>query len=121
MPAQFTLPPDTRAVGTGNPPADMNNVVDAVTAMGAGFNVLNTAFAGGADPTGVSACDAAVLAALAAVPAAGGTVVFPAGTFLLNGSTLLALTTANTVICGAGMSATTIKIGASFTAAAAFS
>jgi hypothetical protein len=31
----FPLPPDTRAVGTGNPPGDMNQVVDALTGMNA--------------------------------------------------------------------------------------
>jgi len=26
--ANFTLPPDTRSIGQGNPPSDMNAVVD---------------------------------------------------------------------------------------------
>jgi hypothetical protein len=77
MPAQFTLPPDTRAVGTGNPPADMNALIDAVYAMGGYWNVLNTAFAGGADPTGVADSTAAFQAALNAAPY-GGVVMVPA-------------------------------------------
>ena len=64
MPVQYTLPPDTRAVGTGNPPNDMNSVTDALTAIGAGSNVLNAAFAGGADPTGVADSTAAIQAAV---------------------------------------------------------
>jgi hypothetical protein len=81
MPAQFTLPPDTRAVGTGNPPQDMNGVVDTVTAMGAVYSVLNTAYAGGADPTGVADSTAAINAAVAAAAAAGRELRIPAGTY----------------------------------------
>jgi hypothetical protein len=64
MPVQFTPPPDTRAVGTGDPANDMDNAVRALNASGAQFNVLNTAYAGGADPTGVSFSDAAWLACM---------------------------------------------------------
>jgi len=77
----FTLPPDTRAVGTGNPPADMNGVVDAITAMGGGFNVTNAAYAGGADPTGVADSTAAISATVTAAAAAGRPVLIPAGTY----------------------------------------
>ena len=111
MGTQFTLPPDTRAVGTGNPPADMNAVVDAVTAMGAGYNVLNAAFSGGADPTGVADSTAAINAASAA-----GVAILPPGTFLLNSSTPL-----TGPVRGAGIGLTFLKIGASFTGAAAIS
>jgi hypothetical protein len=69
MPADYTLPPDTRAVGTGNPAGDMDAIVDALTAMGAVGNILNAAYAGGADPTGVADSTAAIQAAInAAVP-----------------------------------------------------
>ena len=85
MPSQFTLPPDTRSVGSGNPPVDMNGVVDALTAMGATANVLNAAFAGGADPTGSADSAAAFNAALAALPTVNGipagTIVWPPGTY----------------------------------------
>ena len=117
----FTLPPNNRAPLSVGYITDQNNTANVLTGIGAASSVLNVAYAGGADPTGAVACDAAVLAALAAVPSTGGTVVFPAGTFLLNGSTMLALTTAGTVVTGAGMSATTLKIGSSFSAAALFS
>lgn len=126
MPAQFTLPPDNRAVGTGNPPADMNGVVDALTAMGATFNICNAAFAGGADPTGAADSTAAFNAALAALPtktiyanpvnSTGATAVVPVGTILLGAGTFkfgsLGTDTNNIGPCvnliGAGRNATTI-------------
>jgi hypothetical protein len=84
----FTLPPDTRSVGSGNPPQDMNAVVDALTALGAGRSVLNTAFAGGADPTGTTDSTAAFQAAVASMPTTvvnNGTTsaTYPVGTLLL--------------------------------------
>jgi hypothetical protein len=101
MPAQFTLPPDTRAVGTGNPPADMNAVVDALTAQGTASNILNAAYAGGADPTGTADSTAAFNDAVAALPTITlhdsgtsgtalavpqGTIIIPAGTFKFGSS-----------------------------------
>ena len=110
MPAQFTLPPDTRAVGTGNPPADMNGVVDTVTAMGAVYNVLNAAYAGGADPTGAADSQPAFAAAIAALPAAGGTITVPPGTYKLNSTvTATVAPTASVRIIGAGLGATILS------------
>jgi hypothetical protein len=83
VPPQFTLPPDTRAAGTGNPPVDMNGVVDTLTAMGAVYNVLDASYSGGADPAGVADSTTAISAALAALPASGGAVIFPPGTYLM--------------------------------------
>jgi hypothetical protein len=92
MPAQFTLPPDTRATGTGSPAADMDAVIDALTASGAGLNVLNAAFAGGADPAGVSDSCAAFQACMNAATAAGttlpGEMIIPPGAYKLNAATL---------------------------------
>jgi hypothetical protein len=108
MPAQFTLPPDTRSVGSGNPPADMNNVVDALTATGAVFNVLNAAYSGGADPTGVSDSAPAINAALAALPSStGGTVVIPAGVYKISSPIVPVIN--NSRLLGAGPEATTIR------------
>ena len=89
MPVNFTLPPDNRAVGTGNPPGDMNSVVDALTAApGVVYNVLNAAYSGGADPTGAADSATAINAALtAAGSGGGGTVYMPPGTYKI-GSTL---------------------------------
>jgi hypothetical protein len=77
MPAQYALPPDTRSVGSGDPPADMNAVVDALTAAGAARNILSAAFAGGADPTGTADSHAALQAAATA----GGLIIIPPGTY----------------------------------------
>lgn len=81
MPAQFTLPPDTRVVFGGNPPADINALTDAVTAMGAALNPLSAAFAGGADPTGAADSTAALNAWLAALGGGAGRGSWPAGTY----------------------------------------
>ena len=101
MPPQYVLPPDTRAVGTGNPPGDMNNVVDAITAQGAVANVLNASYAGGADPTGAADSTAAIQAAITAAAyvsssdpsgilgAARTTIFFPGGTYLISSGPLV--------------------------------
>ena len=104
--AQFTLPPDTRAVGTGNPPADMNGVTDAHNAMGAAYNVLNTAYAGGADPTGTNDSTTAINDAITAVESAGGTVFIPPGLYKISGALNLA---SGVVLQGYGQNATVIQ------------
>jgi len=78
--AQFTLPPDTRAVGTGNPPADMNGVTDAHNAQQAQFNMLSAAF--GSNPS--TAAGTQINAALAALPSTGGTIFIPPGAWTLD-------------------------------------
>ena len=107
MPPQFTLPPDNRSIGSGNPPADMNAHTDALIAMGAGLNVLNAAFAGGADPTGAADSAAAIQAALNAVPAGGGAICLPPGTYKLASTVTNAVTP--TRIQGSGRWATTVN------------
>jgi hypothetical protein len=100
MPDPWThaMPPDTRAVGTGDPANDEDANVDALTAMGAGQNVLNPVFAGGADPFGVADSSAAFNAARTA-----GMVIFvPAGTYKL-GSTVGPFTTGQFVMCDPGV------------------
>lgn len=119
MGTNFTLPPDTRAIGSGDPPHDMNNVVDALNATGAGLNVLSATFSGGADPTGAAASDAAFASALSAVSSPGATITIPPGTYLLNGSAGLSLAQAGTRLAGSGRGASVLKIGASFTGSAA--
>jgi hypothetical protein len=108
MPAQFALPPDSRSVGSGNPPADMNAVVDALTAMGAGFNVLNAAFAGGADPAGVTDSTNAWQDAMNALPAAGGVIIVPPGNYLIS-STLTNAVTPTYIVCPGGRWATQVN------------
>jgi hypothetical protein len=108
MPVQFTLPPDNRAVGTGNPPGDVNGLVDTVTAMGAASNVLNAANAGGADPTGVADSAAAWQAGLNALPSSGGALIVPPGTYKLS-TTVTSTLIPTYILCPAGKWATTVN------------
>jgi hypothetical protein len=77
------------------------------------INVKDPAY--GAIGNGVAYDDTALLAAIAAVPAAGGQVFLPAGSYLLNGATVLALSVSGTTIRGAGAEATKIVIGSGYT------
>lgn len=63
----YVLPPDTRAVNTGNPPADMNAVVDVLTHSSMRTFWLDIY---GADPTGATLSDAAWAACYADAAAA---------------------------------------------------
>jgi len=85
----YTIPSDTHSPGdpTGHT-TDHNRIVDVLKGSGAALNVLNTAYSGGADPTGVSDSAAAINAALtAAASGGGGAVYLPPGTYKI-GSTL---------------------------------
>lgn len=76
----------------------------------------------GATGNGTTADDAAILAAIAAVPSGrGGIVYLPAGQYFVNGATALALTQIGTHIRGAGVEATKIVVGPSFTGTSVFS
>jgi hypothetical protein len=78
----YTLPADTHVAGDANHPSDHNSIVDVLKGMGAVYNVLNTAYSGGADPAGASDSTAAIQGALtAAISGGGGTVVIPPGTY----------------------------------------
>jgi hypothetical protein len=87
MPWTNALPPDTRAVGTGNPPVDMNAVSEAFAASGATFNLQNPIY-GGADPGTASTpgadCSTAFAACMAAAIAANGEMVIPPGNYTVN-------------------------------------
>jgi hypothetical protein len=104
----YTIPPDTRAVGTGNPPVDMDDVADVLTGMQAGYNILNTAFASGADPTGAADSTAAINAALSA--GAGRVVIIPPGTFTISAPLVI---TAGTTLQGFGNGTSVIQLKAS--------
>ncbi len=102
----FTPVPDTRAVGTGNPAADMDATADELAAMGGSQDILNAAYSGGADPTDTTDSTAAIAAALAAMPSTGGTLTEPAGTYKI--SAALAPPSYSTQQ-GAGLHATVIS------------
>jgi hypothetical protein len=99
------------------------NVADVPTTNGISdwINVRSPAYAGGAVGDGVSDDTAVLLAALAAVPATGGVVYLPAGSYLISGAAALTLATAGTVLRGAGAEATKLIIGGSFTGPSAIS
>src|SRR5215475_7674041 len=104
MAVQFTIPPGTRAVGTVDPAGDMNNVTAALNVLGAVISVLNTAYSGGADPTGTNDSTTAIQAALTA--SAGGICFFPEGTFKVSSALTVP---GSTIIQGSGMNGTTIQ------------
>jgi hypothetical protein len=64
----FTIPSDTHVVGDTGHTTHHNNIADVLTALPGGVHVNNTAYAGGADPTGSADSTAAFAAALAALP-----------------------------------------------------
>lgn len=102
MTTQITLPPDTRAIGTGNPPADMNLVSDALNAMGATKWIIPTGDTGGTTDT------ANLNAALAALPAGGGTVQLAPGQFYITCGSV-SVTSVFVTIRGSGRWATQVN------------
>src|SRR5512146_87631 len=81
----YTIPP-TRGAGDSGHLSDHVNVNSILTSLGK-FNVLNTAFAGGADPTGTNDCTAAFQACLDAILAnGGGNMYIPTGDYKMNSS-----------------------------------
>lgn len=64
----FTIPADNHVVSDTGHTTHHNNIVDVLTGVIAGVHVNNTAYAGGADPTGSADSTAAFAAALAALP-----------------------------------------------------
>lgn len=90
----YPLPPDTRAVGTGNPPDDMNKVIDALTGMGQPGYIKPSGDTTGATDT----------AAVAAAEALGGTVFFGPATYWGNFTKQ-----AGTIWQGSGRNQTTLK------------
>lgn len=106
----FALPPNTRAVGTANPPVDMNSVVNVLN-----NSVLQREFyidQYGADPTGAASSDAAWTAcytdAAAAVQTQGGSVVvFGGGNYKFSMNTV-AINDPRIGLRGQGRRATTI-------------
>jgi hypothetical protein len=102
VPPQYTMPPDTRAVGTSDPPGDVNAHTRALNAMGAGLNVLNAAFSGGADPTGVADSSAVLNARVTGLAGAPGAVYVPPGTYKLS-STVGPFVTGQWLACAPGV------------------
>jgi hypothetical protein len=74
MGSRFTLPPDPGGPAGADPPAGSSGPAGALLAMRIDRHVLNTAYAGGADPTGAEDSTEAIAAAYA--DARAGQVVF---------------------------------------------
>jgi hypothetical protein len=105
----YTLPGDANVPGNAGHVTDHNNIVDVLTGMGSAQNVLNTAYAGGADPTGAADSSAAIQAALNT----GLDVYIPAGTYKAAG---MALTADGQQVYGDGPGQTIIKPASGATA-----
>jgi hypothetical protein len=108
----ITIPPNTRAAGQSGHIGDHNNISNCLTSLVA-LSVLNTGFAGGADPTGAADSGAAFNAALAAAVAAGGGLVsIPAGIYKI--ITPISVNVNNTTvrIAGAGRWVTFLNMAA---------
>lgn len=99
---------DPRYVGSGNPPVDMNNANDVLSGNSPiVYNVLNTAYADGADRSGATDSYAAIQAAIDALPASGGVIYFPAGTYKV--TTTLNITKPGVYLIGDGSWSTVIN------------
>lgn len=109
----ITFPSSGKTAGQAGFIPDVNNLYDAVTAT-SGLNVLNDAYAGGADPTGVGDSTAAVQAALNAAAGSGGMLRWPGGDYKLTG-TVQYTGTAPLRILGDGPQATRIRCASTAT------
>lgn len=97
----YTIPSDVNVIGNIGHTTDHNNIIDVITGS-VSVNVLNTAFSGGADSTGVADSSAAIQAALNT----GKDVFLPVGTYKASG---LFLTADGQQMFGAGMEQTIIR------------
>jgi hypothetical protein len=81
----YTVPSNAHLIGDSGHTSDHNNTIDVLRGIGAIYNVLNTTWSGGADPTGVADSTSAFAACLAAAISAGGAeMIIPPGTYNLN-------------------------------------
>lgn len=108
MPPTFALPPDTRAIGTVNPPADMNAVVDVLNGRHHNMFYLDNY---GADPTGASLSDTAFTscysdAAASVLTHSGAMIIASAGTYAFSVNTFV-ISDCRIGFRGAGRYATT--------------
>ena len=104
----YTIGSDTYTATSPQHPTVHNNITDVLIGMGAVYNVLNTAYSGGAKGNGVADDYAAIQAALTACRTStyGGVVIVPPGIYLA--SQILQIGS-NTALIGAGIGVTTIK------------
>lgn len=102
----FTVPPSNKVNGQSGLVSDLNSAYNSISTL-AEFNVLNTAYAGGADPTGAADSTAAIQAAINAASSVGsGTVYFPAGTYKTSSALVIY---SGITLQGDGEGSTTVK------------
>ena len=77
----FTPVDPDKEVGDPNPPGDMNNTALQLIALGGSYSVMNSAYSGGADPTGDTYSDTAFSDATTAASEAGAPLLIPPGTY----------------------------------------
>jgi hypothetical protein len=78
----YTIPSDAHVASDPGHPDDHNNLVDVIKGMGAVYNILNTAYSGGADPTGTNDSAAPIQDTIsAAISGGGGWVYVPPGNY----------------------------------------
>src|ERR1700722_16663516 len=89
MSGTYVIQPQTRVGGSTGHLADHDNLGAVLSGVpDTAYNVLNTAYSGGADPTGTNDSTAAINAALTATPA-GGVCLVPAGTYKISGTIVI--------------------------------
>jgi hypothetical protein len=101
----FTIPANHVLNDTGHT-TDHDSIIQVLAVL-ANNNILNSAYSGGADPLGVSDSAPAIQAAINALPASGGVIVMPAGTYKLGSPLSL---TVPCVFMGAGREATILTL-----------
>lgn len=102
----YTIPPDNRTSGNSGHLSDHTSIADVLNGMGDAFNVQNTAWAGGADPTGSADSTSAIAACVTAASTAGRPVYIPKGTYKI--SSALNWKLPGLVVIGDGSANTTI-------------
>lgn len=95
----ITIPPANKVAGQGGFMADIDNAYAALQTV-VGIDALDAQWAGGADPTGTAFSDAAVAAALAAVPSNGATLLFRPGLYKF--ASTITPVVSGTVLAGLG-------------------
>ena len=89
----------------------MDKINDNFALLDTVFNVKDPDFAGGADPTGAADSTAAINAAIAAIDAAGGGVLyFPKGTYKKLRTSANIVLCSNITVRGDGMGVSTIQL-----------
>jgi hypothetical protein len=89
MSGTYIIQPQNRVAGSAGHLADHDNLGAVLSAVpDIQYSVLNTQYAGGADPTGYADSTAAINATLTATPA-GGVCFVPAGTYKITGTIVI--------------------------------